>query len=227
MGVSKRLSQMPQIQRNCNIPVFVPNAANLFRDKPPRVSTFQNLQTMSSDRDIIHITGIAITAAACLFCFDESEDEDDMVIALLSDRKRRRRLFDTSRLYTEATVRGNLAQAIWSSSDERFAEQVRLSRLQFLHVRAAVQEQLTRPEHATGRPCALPAHDQLLLFLYHIAQCKWYFDYIDALCDLLAHLCIGTAATLHRYPIASTVSPVWGLACDRTAYSSAHVQCYH
>ena len=101
----------------------------------------------------------------------ESDDEDDMLTILLLDRKRRRRWFDTSHLYSAIATRGNLAQAIWTSTDESFAEQVRLTRLQFLHVETAVSNKLIGPSESRGRARSLSPRHQLLMFLFHTAQC--------------------------------------------------------
>lgn len=102
----------------------------------------------------------------------ESEDEDDMLTILLLDRKRRRRWFDTSHLYSPIAIPGNLAEAIWTSTDERFAEQVRLTRLQFLHVETAVSNKLIGPSKTRGQPRRLSPRHQLLMFLVHTAQCE-------------------------------------------------------
>jgi uncharacterized protein (DUF924 family) len=104
-----------------------------------------------------------------------SEDEDDVLTILLMDRKRRRRWFDTSHIYAPIAVRGNLAEAIWTSTDERFAEQVRLSRQQFMYVEAALSDALTGPYRSRGRVRVLSPREQVLLFLYHTAQCKYEF----------------------------------------------------
>jgi hypothetical protein len=181
---------------------------------------------MAADPDITDITDMSVVVATCLLFFDEADDEDDMLKVLLSDRKRRRRFFDTSRLYTPAAVPGNVAEAIWSSSDVRFAEQVRLSRLQFLHVRAAVEERLSGPPAGSGRRCTLTAHEQLLIFLYHIAQCKCLHVIRSAVHQYLSDLSADGLAFFLRHPVASTVGDVWHLACNSAAYSCARVRRY-
>ena len=105
---------MPQIHRNCNIPGFVPNAANLFRDKASAVSTDPNFRTMSRNCDIMNSTGITIMKRTCRFCFDESDDEDSVVVVLLCcpTANSTRITFCPSREYPEVAVCENMAQAI-------------------------------------------------------------------------------------------------------------------
>jgi hypothetical protein len=105
---------MPQIHSNCNIPGFVPNAANLFRDKASAVSTDPNFRTMSRNCDIMNSTGITIMKRTCRFCFDESDDEDSVVVVLLCclTANSTRITFCPSREYPEVAVCENMAQSI-------------------------------------------------------------------------------------------------------------------
>ena len=126
---------------------------------------------MAADMPKSALLVLLIENIECLDSHSDSDDEDEMLILLLQDPKRRRRLFDTSDDYAAGAVRGNMAQAIFSASDEHFAEQVRLSRLQFLHVEAALHDALQGPQRTRGRARMLPPRHQLLLFLHQIAHC--------------------------------------------------------
>ena len=156
----------------------------------------------------------------------ESEDEDDMLLILLQDPKRRRRLFDTSHEYAATPVRGNIAEAIFSSSDEHFAEQVRLSRLQFLHVEAALRDTLQGPHRTRGRARALSPRDQVLLFLYHCAHCTCRCAFLLRSCRISssAHLLIQPPAT-HSGNSLRSMSIMFGVSLatvQRTVMRVAH-----
>jgi len=149
----------------------------------------------------------------------DSDDDDVVLTVLLSDRKRRRRIFDDSRLYSAISVRGNVAQAIWTASDCIFAEQVRLTRLQFLHVEGALQESLGA---ATTRSRVLSPREELLLFLYQMAQCEYDEKFLSSACvdGRVRHVrYLEFSLFARRHPLASTRSTIWHLACHCTTYN--------
>jgi hypothetical protein len=157
----------------------------------------------------------------------DDDDEEVVLTVLLRDRKRCRRIFDDSRLYSARTIRGNVAQAIWTASDVIFAEQVRLTRLQFVHVEDAVREALGA---ATTRPRVLSPREELLLFLYQMAQCKYDEKFLrSARVDACARHVRYSEFSLfaRRHPPASTRSTIWRLACYRTAYNRPRLPSNH
>lgn len=152
----------------------------------------------------------------------ESEDEDDMLTILLLDRKRRRRWFDTSRMYTPVSTRGNMAQVIWTATDEHFVEQIRVSRLQFLHIKSAVLQHLSKPIATKGRPHTLSPHDELLLFFYHLAQCTSTMVIRIASCSSDRSLLRGTHHTC-RHSSTGGCYPVRCLPCNSSTNNRARL----
>lgn len=99
-------------------------------------------------------------------------EEDYIITSLLLDVKRQRRWFDTSTDHCTSRTMGDGTNVIWSSPDVVFAEQLRLSRAQYLYVEHELAPALKKESHESSRAISVSPRTQIMMFLYQLAHGK-------------------------------------------------------
>lgn len=106
----------------------------------------------------------------CRYWIKNVEAERAALVGVFADRKRRRRLLDPPRPLVPRAGCADRAASIWAQRDVHFAEELRLSRMQFTHIEHAVSAHLAAPTGSSGRSHVLSRRGQLMMFISHLAH---------------------------------------------------------